>query len=59
MDANNRLDDLSRNLKEAESSKKGLDVENQDLNRQIEELEIGLDQANKANAEGLKAIKHY
>jgi len=25
----------------------------------INELEIGLDQANKANAEGLKSIKRY
>merc|ERR1719438_218573 len=39
VDANNRLDDLSRNLNDSESSKKRLDVENQDLLRQIEELE--------------------
>ena len=50
MDANNRLDDLSRNLNEAESSKKRLDVENQDLNRQIEELEAACAQTSKAKS---------
>merc|ERR1719225_1829554 len=50
VDANNRLDDLSRNLNEAESSKKRLDVENQDLNRQIEELEAACAQTSKAKS---------
>merc|ERR1711974_111015 len=34
-----RLDEMARALNEAESTKKRLQVENQDLNRQIEELE--------------------
>ena len=29
------------------------------LESEINELEIGLDHANKANAEGLKAVKRY
>merc|ERR1712121_76256 len=39
VDAKTRLDEMARALNEAESSKKRLQVENQDLNRQIEELE--------------------
>merc|ERR1711963_24929 len=50
VDANNRLDDLSRNLNEAESSKKRLDVENQDLLRQIDELEAACAQTSKAKS---------
>merc|ERR1719464_1136211 len=50
VDANNRLDDLSRNMNDAEASKKRLDVENQDLSRQIEELEAGCAQTSKAKS---------
>merc|ERR1719457_6675 len=39
VDNNTRLDEMARALNEAESSKKRLIVENQDLTRQIEELE--------------------
>merc|ERR1712115_536825 len=39
VDANTRLDEMARALNEAESSKKRLQVENQDLSRQIDELE--------------------
>merc|ERR1711910_37580 len=39
VDSNTRLDEMARALNEAESTKKRLQVENQDLNRQIEELE--------------------
>merc|ERR1711981_792497 len=37
VDANTRLDEMARALNEAESSKKRLQVENQDLSRQIDE----------------------
>merc|ERR1712200_280060 len=37
----------ARSLNESESSKKRLQVENQDLSRQIEELEAGIANANK------------
>merc|ERR1719242_2485010 len=50
VDANNRLDDLSRNMNDAEASKKRLDVENQDLTRQIEELETGCAQTSKVKS---------
>merc|ERR1719460_2325769 len=50
VDANNRLDGLSRNMNDAEASKKRLDVENQDLSRQIEELEAGCAQTSKAKS---------
>merc|ERR1719420_2516912 len=39
---------MARALNEAESTKKRLQVENQDLNRQIEELEAGIANMNKA-----------
>merc|ERR1711937_314427 len=47
VDANTRLDEMARALNEGESSKKRVQVENQDLNRQIEELEAGISNANK------------
>merc|ERR1711892_1410728 len=47
VDANTRLDEMARALNEAESTKKRLQVENQDLNRQIEELEAGIANMNK------------
>merc|ERR1711876_31936 len=47
VDSNTRLDEMARALNEAESTKKRLIVENQDLNRQIEELEGGIANANK------------
>merc|ERR1711937_652193 len=40
-------DEMARSLNESESSKKRLQVENQDLSRQIEELEAGIANANK------------
>merc|ERR1712033_131047 len=40
VDANTRLDEMARALNEAESSKKRLQVENQDLSRQIESLRL-------------------
>merc|ERR1712025_162948 len=43
-----RLDEMARALNEAESTKKRLQVENQDLNRQIEELENAIANMNKA-----------
>merc|ERR1719310_524011 len=39
VDSNTRLDEMARALNEAESTKKRRQVENQDLTRQIEELE--------------------
>merc|ERR1711935_792366 len=47
VDANSRLDEMARALNEAESSKKRAWVENQDLNRQIDELEGGIAIMNK------------
>merc|ERR1711937_1087986 len=47
VDANTRLDEMARSLNESESSKKRLQVENQGLSRQIEELEVGIANANK------------
>merc|ERR1712180_189773 len=47
VDANTRLDEMARALNEAESSKKRLQVENQDLTRQIEELEAAIANMNK------------
>merc|ERR1711892_1250730 len=47
VDANSRLDEMARALNEAESSKKRAWVENQDLNRQIDELEAGIANMNK------------
>merc|ERR1719225_1445859 len=63
VDANNRLDDLSRSMNDAEASKKRLDVENQDLLRQIEELEAACGQTGKAKSsvttqlEDMKALE--
>merc|ERR1712152_83276 len=48
VDSNTRLDEMARALNEAESTKKRLQVENQDLNRQIEELENAIANMNKA-----------
>merc|ERR1712098_932827 len=48
VDANTRLDEMARALNEAESSKKRTYVENQDLNRQIDELEGAIANMNKA-----------
>merc|ERR1712168_297095 len=42
VDSNTRCDEMARALNEAESTKKRLQVENQDLNRQIEELEAAI-----------------
>merc|ERR1712142_1412442 len=47
VDSNTWLDEMARSLNESESSKKRLQVENQDLSRQIEELEAGIANANK------------
>merc|ERR1712109_50434 len=47
MGANTRLDEMARALNEAESSKKRLQVENQDLSRQIDELEAAIANMNK------------
>merc|ERR1711976_1110784 len=44
---NTRLDEMARALNEAESTKKRLQVENQDLTRQIEELEAAIANMNK------------
>merc|ERR1712223_1611262 len=48
VDSNPRVDEMARALNEAESTKKRLQVENQDLNRQIEELENAIANMNKA-----------
>ena len=42
IEASQKLDEMARALNEADSSRKKLQVENQDLNRQIEETENGL-----------------
>merc|ERR1711970_445257 len=47
VDSNTRLDKMARALNEAESTMKRLQVENQDLNRQIEELEAAIANMNK------------
>merc|ERR1712109_86456 len=47
MGANTRLDEMARALNEAESSKKRLQGENQDLSRQIDELEAAIANMNK------------
>merc|ERR1712200_367106 len=47
VDANTRLDEMARALNETESSKKRLQVENQDLSRQIDELEAAIANMNK------------
>merc|ERR1712121_355737 len=47
VDANTSLDQMARALNEAESSKKRLQVENQDLSRQIDELEAAIANMNK------------
>ena len=47
VDANTRLDEMARALNEAESSKKRLQVENQDLSRQIDEPEAAIANMNK------------
>merc|ERR1712180_30589 len=48
VDANTRLDEMAPALNEAEASKKRLQVENQDLSRQIEELEVAIANMNKS-----------
>merc|ERR1712066_1047435 len=47
VDVNTRLDEMARGLNEAESSKKRTQVENQDLNRQVDELEAAIAGMNK------------
>merc|ERR1711892_948882 len=47
VDNNQTLDGIGRTLNEADSTKKRLYVENQDLNRQMEELENGIAMTNK------------
>merc|ERR1712213_191142 len=47
VEANQKLDELARALNEADSSKKKLSVEKQDLERQIEEGENAIAQLNK------------
>merc|ERR1711936_497779 len=47
VDANQKLDELARALNEADSQKKRLDVEKQDLERQIEEGEAAMANLNK------------
>merc|ERR1711922_68063 len=47
-DSNQKLDEMARALNENESTKKRLQVENQDLNRQIEELEAAIANGNKS-----------
>merc|ERR1711971_179610 len=42
VEANQKLDDMARALNEADSSRKKLQVENQDLTRQIEEVETAI-----------------
>merc|ERR1712173_13404 len=42
VEANQKLDEMSRALNEADSSRKKLQVENQDLTRQIEETESAI-----------------
>merc|ERR1712002_838698 len=58
VDSNTRCDEMARALNEAESTKKRLQVENQDLNRQIEELENAIANMNKAmrKSDALKAL---
>jgi len=48
VEANQKLDELARALNEADSSKKKLQVENQDLQRQIEETENAIAALGKA-----------
>merc|ERR1739845_39049 len=42
VEANQKLDEMARALNEADSSRKKLQVENQDLTRQIEEIEAAI-----------------
>merc|ERR1712095_74279 len=48
VDTNQKLDEMARALNEADSQKKRLDVEKQDLERQIEEGENAMAQLNKS-----------
>merc|ERR1712149_138404 len=48
VEANQKLDEMARALNEADSSRKKLQVENQDLLRQIEETENGIASLGKA-----------
>merc|ERR1712180_443047 len=57
VDSNTRLDEMARALNEAESSKKRLQVENQDLNRQIEELENTVANENKNMSTDLENLR--
>merc|ERR1712106_733199 len=53
------MDSLGASIETEQRAKgEGLRVKNQ-LEGEINELEIGLDHANKANSEGLKSIKRY
>ena len=47
VEGNQKLDELARALNEADSTKKKLQVESQDLNRQIEETENAIANLNK------------
>merc|ERR1719419_1496021 len=53
VDSNTRCDEMARALNEAESIKKRLQVENQDLTRQIEELEAAIANMNKGKISSL------
>ena len=48
VEANQKLDEMARALNEADSSRKKLQVENQDLTRQIEETENAIAALGKA-----------
>merc|ERR1719245_2328337 len=48
VEANQKLDEMARALNEADSSRKKLQVENQDLTRQIEETENAIASLGKA-----------
>ena len=53
------MESLSASLEVEQKSKAEALRLKKKLEGEINELEIGLDHANKANAEGLKAVKRY
>ena len=53
------MESLSASLEAEQRSKAEALRIKKKLESEINELEIGLDHANKANAEGLKAVKRY
>ena len=53
------MESLSASLEAEQRSKAEALRIKKKLESEINELEIGLDHANKANSEGLKAIKRY